>query len=76
MSDYTGQAVLVTLPKPFAGYPQASIVNIDVPARVIHFHLADAAGTPRQETNTALFEGTFTDSAIAADIYNDLTAHA
>lgn len=76
MSDYLGQLLLVTLPAPFAGYPQASIVNIDVPARVIHFQLADADGAPRQEINTALFEGTFTDSAIAADIYNDLVLHA
>lgn len=68
--------IILDLPSSFAGFPKASILNINVTDRVIHFQLADADGVPRQEVNTAAFEGTFTDVAIAADIYNDLEAHA
>jgi hypothetical protein len=75
-SEYVGQPIVLDLPRPFLGYPKASVVNIDVLNRVIHFQLADAEGTPRAEFNTALFEGTFTNEAIAADIINDLEAHA
>lgn len=68
--------IILDLPFSFAGYPKASVLNINVPDRVIHFQLADAGGEPRLEVNTAAFEGTFTAEAIAADIYNDLEAHA
>ena len=76
MSDFIGQPVIIDLPRPFLGFPKASVVNIDVLNRVIHFQLADAEDAPRPEINTALFEGTFTNEAIAADIINDLEAHA
>jgi hypothetical protein len=75
-SEYTGQPVIIDLPRPFQGFAKASVVNIDVLNRVIHFQLVDAEDQPRQEINTALFEGTFTNEAIAADIINDLEAHA
>lgn len=76
MSDFIGQPVIIDLPRPFLGFPKASVVNIDVLNRVIHFQLADAEGATRAEFNTALFEGTFTNEAIAADIINDLESHA
>jgi hypothetical protein len=75
-SEYTGQPIILDLPRPFQGYPKASVVNIDVPNRVIHFRLVAEDDTERAELNTALFEGTFTNEAIAADIINDLEAHA
>lgn len=75
-SPFAGQPILLDLPRPFAGYPRASVENIDALGRVIHFRLADASGQPRAELNTARFDGTFTPEAIAADIVNDLEAHA
>jgi len=67
--------LILDLPSPWLGFPKASVLLIDVPARVVTFQLCDAGGNARDEVNTALFEGTFTDEAIAADIYNDLEAH-